>query len=92
MCGIFYYENRLTRYMEMKKLKAIQKSFYKTSHRGPDNSIFLNDKMNTSHRCFGFHRLAINGVSSVGNQPLKLKNCTLVCNGEIYNYKQLIVC
>ena len=91
MCGIFYYENRLTRYMEMKKLKAIQNSFYKTSHRGPDNSIFLNEKTkNNSHRCFGFHRLAINGLSSAGNQPLKLKQCTLVCNGEIYNYKQLI--
>lgn len=91
MCGIYYYENRLTRYMEMKKLKSIQNSFYKTSHRGPDNSIFLNEKTrNNSHRCFGFHRLAINGLSSAGNQPLKLKKCTLVCNGEIYNYKQLI--
>jgi len=69
----------------------IQKSFYKTSHRGPDNSIFLNEKTkNNSHRCFGFHRLAINGLSSAGNQPLKLKDCTLVCNGEIYNYRQLI--
>ena len=92
MCGIFYYENRLTKYLDMKKLKSLQQTFYKSSHRGPDNSIFLHEKVENqfSHRCFGFHRLSINGLSSVGNQPLKLKNCTLICNGEIYNYKQLI--
>lgn len=49
MCGIYYYENRLTRFMEMKKLKAMQNSFYKTSHRGPDNSIFLNEKRRIIH-------------------------------------------
>ena len=92
MCGIFYYENRMTKYLEMKKLKSLQQTFYKSSHRGPDNSIFLHEKVaeHFSHRCFGFHRLSINGVSSVGNQPLKLKKCTLICNGEIYNYKELI--
>jgi asparagine synthase (glutamine-hydrolysing) len=93
MCGIFYYENRLTKYLDMKKLKRLQETFYKSSHRGPDNSIFLHEKVadQFSHRCFGFHRLSINGLSSIGNQPLKLKNCTLICNGEIYNYKELII-
>ena len=92
MCGIFYYENRLTKYLDMKKLKSLQQTFYKSSHRGPDNSIFLHEKVEHqfSHRCFGFHRLSINGLSSIGNQPLKLKNCTLICNGEIYNYQQLM--
>ena len=92
MCGIFYYENRMTKYLEMKKLKSLQQTFYKSSHRGPDNSIFLHEKVaeHFSHRCFGFHRLSINGLSSAGNQPLKLKKCTLICNGEIYNYKELI--
>lgn len=92
MCGIFYYENRLTKYLDIKKLKSLQQTFYKSSHRGPDNSIFLHEKLEHqfSHRCFGFHRLSINGLSSIGNQPLKLKNCTLICNGEIYNYQQLI--
>ena len=30
--------------------------------------------------------------SNLGNQPMNLKqypNLTLICNGEIYNYKQL---
>lgn len=88
----FYYENRLTKYLDIKKLKSLQQTFYKSGHRGPDNSIFLHEKLEHqfSHRCFGFHRLSINGLSSIGNQPLKLKNCTLICNGEIYNYQQLI--
>ena len=37
----------------------------------------------------GFHRLAINGLNSKSNQPLILDDITLVCNGEIYNYKEL---
>ena len=37
----------------------------------------------------GFHRLAINGLSSLSNQPFEMDDCILVCNGEIYNYKRL---
>ena len=37
---------------------------------------------------FVFHRLAINGVGS-GSQPFQDDNLVLVCNGEIYNHKQL---
>ena len=55
------------------------------AHRGPDNSIFVND----GNRCFGFHRLAINGLNSESNQPFFIKNCRLICNGEIYNHKEL---
>jgi asparagine synthase (glutamine-hydrolysing) len=39
---------------------------------------------------FGFHRLAINGLGADGNQPFVLGQCRLICNGEIYNFKQLI--
>ena len=39
----------------------------------------------------GFHRLAINDLSDIGNQPFISAdgNTILVCNGEIYNYKEL---
>jgi asparagine synthase (glutamine-hydrolysing) len=37
----------------------------------------------------GFHILAINGVNMESNQPLVIENIVLICNGEIYNYKQL---
>ena len=39
----------------------------------------------------GFHRLAINGLSSVSNQPFEIDGCILVCNGEIYNYSKLAI-
>ena len=37
----------------------------------------------------GFHRLAINGLNDESNQPIIIDNIILICNGEIYNYKQL---
>ena len=55
--------------------------------RGPETTkIIINYQLNL---CFGFHRLAINGLNSVSDQPLELKNCILICNGEIYNFKEL---
>jgi asparagine synthase (glutamine-hydrolysing) len=39
---------------------------------------------------WGFHRLAINGQTPESNQPFFIKNCRLVCNGEIYNFRNLI--
>ena len=41
------------------------------------------------HADFGFHRLAINGLNNESNQPILYKNIALICNGEIYNYKEL---
>ena len=37
----------------------------------------------------GFHRLAINGLNEESNQPLIIDDIILICNGEIYNYKDL---
>lgn len=87
MCGIFYYEaigsqNRIPTAM----LQTLQTNFAKISHRGPDNSKF----MVREGRCIGFHRLAINGLSSAGDQPFHLLNCELICNGEIYNHARLV--
>jgi asparagine synthase (glutamine-hydrolysing) len=88
MCGIFYYEaigspkNRIP----MHRLKTLQTNFAKISHRGPDNSKF----MVRDGRCIGFHRLAINGLASTGDQPFDMLGCELICNGEIYNHRQLV--
>ena len=61
-------------------------SFKKGSKRGPEFSTInkLNDTV-----LFGFHRLAINGLNKESNQPIIVDNIVLICNGEIYNYKQL---
>jgi asparagine synthase (glutamine-hydrolysing) len=37
----------------------------------------------------GFTRLAINGLSQAGMQPFGRRNITWMCNGEIYNWKDL---
>ena len=86
MCGIFYYEKNGSGRIPVHKLNALQTNFAKISHRGPDNSRFIVN----GQRCIGFHRLAINGLASTGDQPFLLLGCELICNGEIYNYKQLV--
>ena len=99
MCGIFFVQNFFNQdtLAEYKKsileiIKSYQTDFSKISHRGPDNSIFLNDRQfSNDYACFwGFHRLAINGQTPESNQPFFIKNCRLICNGEIYNFRSLI--
>ena len=85
MCGIFYYEAFGSKRIPIHTLNALQTNFAKISHRGPDNSRFGVD----GNRCLGFHRLAINGLASTGDQPFNLLDCELICNGEIYNHAQL---
>ena len=59
-----------------------------TVHRGPDDSdsIVIKDKV-----YLGSNRLSIIGLSVEGRMPLKSYNrdCWIVFNGEIYNYKEL---
>jgi asparagine synthase (glutamine-hydrolysing) len=66
---------------------TIQNEFMRGKRRGPEFSI-LDDKVAVD-TLFGFHRLSINGLDAESNQPLRYKNLTLICNGEIYNYKEL---
>jgi len=60
--------------------------FTRGNKRGPEFSILKRCKGNY----LGFHRLAINGLTPNGHQPLEYKHYLLICNGEIYNYKELI--
>ena len=60
----------------------------KMSHRGPDSSFFGTVVYNKL--IFGFHRLAINGLDMLSNQPLEFDDHVLICNGEIFNFKELI--
>jgi asparagine synthase (glutamine-hydrolysing) len=82
MCGIF----SLLNCHESINYEMITNEFIKGSRRGPEFS-----KLETvySQIILGFHRLAINGLNDLSNQPICIKDITLVCNGEIYNYKEL---
>lgn len=84
MCGIFAILNsgKLTKDIN----NYFSSCFMHGQKRGPEFSCF-----NTyNNYVLGFHRLAINGYNDANsNQPLIKKNLKLICNGEIYNYKQL---
>lgn len=54
-------------------------------HRGPDDF-----RIETIGKCrMDFTRLSINDTSDLGAQPFRKHNVGLVCNGEIYNHKEL---
>ena len=64
----------------------IQCSFEKGKGRGPETSKLLKVADNVT---LGFHRLAINGLDDISDQPIEMYGIYLICNGEIYNYKEL---
>lgn len=90
MCGIwlFFTKNKERKLTD----ESLYQSFMRFKHRGPENSDFkLLDQYST---LIGFHRLALNGlIRSTANQPFMFdtdeKVDYVMCNGEIYNYKEL---
>ena len=82
MCGIF----TLLNYEQKFAKDFVQKQFEKGKGRGPEDSVLQKVGCKIT---FGFHRLAINGLNPESNQPLVKGDLTLICNGEIYNYKEL---
>ena len=83
MCGIFalFNTSKITKQID------INNEFQKGVGRGPEHSILTTNQQ--LDYTLGFHRLAINGLNSVSNQPFNIDGYTLICNGEIYNYKEL---
>lgn len=86
MCGIWLYL-QLNGHTDRKELYS---SFSNISHRGPDRHVFED----TGKIVFGYHRLAIMDTSVEGDQPFTFiegnTKTYVMCNGEIYNFKELI--
>ena len=83
MCGIFALLNNT-----IDKISDISLNFNKGKSRGPENSTLIEIKELNSF--IGFHRLAINGYNNTeSEQPFYFDNFYLICNGEIYNHKEL---
>jgi asparagine synthase (glutamine-hydrolysing) len=64
----------------------IHRMAHAINHRGPDEtSFYINDQI-----AFGFKRLSIIDLAN-GHQPFfsEDKSVILICNGEIYNFKEL---
>jgi asparagine synthase (glutamine-hydrolysing) len=92
MCGIFgqiIKKDGLNK-DGLNKDKAF-KAALKCQHRGPDNTSDIFFNYNDYELYLVFHRLSINGLTAESNQPLTIDNTTMICNGEIYNYKELSV-
>lgn len=83
MCGIFVIIN----YKQTgKTIDELLEYANKIKHRGPDNTQYII----IDNILFVFHRLAIIDSLCVSNQPFVYNDVYLVCNGEIYNHKELI--
>jgi asparagine synthase (glutamine-hydrolysing) len=83
MCGIFFVKKN-----ENLSSENVFIEFNKSKNRGgipPDDTQFLE----LGDYFLGFHRLSINGLDTISNQPFLKNGIYLICNGEIYNYKEL---
>jgi asparagine synthase (glutamine-hydrolysing) len=84
MCGIYAYLGKKYR------IQDLLEYFRLTYYRGPDDQKMVCLGRDDHRVILGFHRLSIIDVHADANQPLYLNNLVLICNGEIYNYKELI--
>ncbi len=77
MCGFMVMTKK-----EISK-EEFAKHFAKMKYRGPDETRILEGDY-----FFGFHRLAIMGLTEEGMQPFERDQNILVCNGEIYGFRK----
>lgn len=79
MCGFIFYSGKE---LEKEKFKNALETI---SHRGPDDTKVIQ----INNMWMGFKRLAIMDQTHDGDQPFSYKGTSIVCNGEIYNFKKL---
>jgi asparagine synthase (glutamine-hydrolysing) len=82
MCGILAIVNNNNKTLSDDN---VNKALEAGKSRGPESTTLEQ----VDNMLFGFHRLAINGMDTESGQPMKMDNITLICNGEIFNYKEL---
>ena len=90
MCGIWAYISKSK--VGNDEMMKLYKKFNEIKPRGPDRFTLFN--LDSINMLLGFHRLSIIDTSHKGDQPfIHVDNNRTVytcCNGEIYNYIQLI--
>ncbi len=79
MCSIMGFSNKSVAY------ERVRDFFEETLSRGPDMSRIVETK--SGYLCF--HRLAIMDLHPAGMQPFVLSEDSVVCNGELYNFRPL---
>lgn len=85
MCGIVGCIKLEDRFDKRKIISQVSKMSAAILHRGPDDQ----DIFEFNEIIVGFNRLAINGLHKRANQPFTYNGCSVFCNGEIYNHKEL---
>lgn len=84
MCGIWCYCCD-EKYKAKPSIETAEDCVRTLRARGPEETVYrLHDSWG-----FGFTRLAINGLKPGCSQPFTWRNLTWMCNGEIYNHKEL---
>ena len=86
MCGIFLLFKNFMTPNQINQMAALNNCFKRGQSRGPEFSTLTQWNMGVTA---GFHRLAINGLDVNSNQPITVDSISIICNGEIYNYKEL---
>jgi asparagine synthase (glutamine-hydrolysing) len=79
MCGIWGLVGKPLSAETLELLLALLKP------RGPERTYSITE----SNYQLGFTRLALNGLSDTGMQPMEYGTTRWICNGEIYNWKTL---
>ena len=87
MCGIIAAIGHRSKVTE----ENVDVALEEMKHRGEDNRGIeqLDDDFSERRAILGHNRLAINDLSSNGNQPFVHLGVTLICNGEIWNSPEL---
>ncbi len=81
MCGIWAYISR-----DPINVETYETYVQRLQDRGPEGTRLVQVAPNI---VLGFTRLAINGLSEAGMQPMEHNGSFAVTNGEIYNYREL---
>ncbi len=82
MCGIVGIINKTNLQVDPNLLEKMATTIH---HRGPDeDGMMIDGPVGFFHK-----RLSIIDIASGGQQPMNFNNCTIVYNGEIYNYIEL---
>ena len=79
MCGIWYCLGDICTANFLTYVNKIR-------DRGPEDTRVTNLPHGGT---LGFNRLALNGLTNEGMQPMTYENVHWMCNGEIYNWKKL---
>lgn len=91
MCGI--YASFTTTTTNNSSIKNVDKQ--KIKYRGPDDTFSIQQKIKFEENLnlfidLTFHRLEINGINDTeAQQPFFKDDIYMMCNGEIYNHKEL---